>query len=81
MMVMTLRLNMSNMSKERKACKFCSMLVMEGEDVCQTHNVVECCACGRGALWTRRASKYMCMNLDCDWNSGDLPKYGELNMD
>ena len=30
-MVVTLRLNLSDMSKERKACKFCSMLVMEGE--------------------------------------------------
>jgi hypothetical protein len=79
--VMILRLNLSDMSKERKACKFCSMLVMEGEDVCPTHNVVECCACGRGALWTRRVSKYICMNLDCEWSSDTLPKYGELDID
>jgi hypothetical protein len=77
-MVVILILNLSDMSNERKSCKFCSMLVMEGEEVCQTHNVVECCACGRGALWTRGAGKYICMNLDCDWSSSDKPKYGEL---
>ncbi len=60
-------------------CKFCSMGVMEGEEVCQTHKVVECCDCGRGALWMVKQGKYVCMNLDCDWSSVELPRYGELD--
>ena len=68
------------MSEERKCCKFCSMLVMRGKEVCQTHSVVECCGCGRGALWMSRQGRYVCMNLDCDWSSDTLPKYGELEL-
>jgi len=63
-----------------KECKFCSMGVMEDKEVCSTHSVVECCTCGQGALWMGRQGKYVCMNLDCDWASEDLPRYGGFDL-
>lgn len=77
---MSLRWSLSEMRFDRKDCRFCSMLVMEGKEVCQTHSVVECCACGRGALWMAQQGLYVCMNLDCDWSSSELPKYGEFEL-
>jgi hypothetical protein len=68
------------MTDERKACKFCSMLVMKDKEVCPTHSVVECCGCGRGALWMARQGAYVCMNLDCDWRSSELPRYGGFDL-
>ena len=61
---------------EWRVCRFCSGWVVGDGDVCRTHEVVGCPECGRGALWKNRPGKFVCLNLDCDWVSEGLPKYG-----
>jgi hypothetical protein len=69
------RLRLGDMQDSCIKCKFCGDDAGYRMEVCPTHEMIACVECGRKAIWRSRLGKYVCMDLDCDWGSEELPNY------